>query len=364
MSGDLPSDEGSRTPAAADGGGPSDHDDAMILGGLDVQGPVWQTTDDRTAGLANLADFRDALVELGLAEKFEVDAIVAEVPATEGVPGLAHVLQQAGLITRYQAAAIYQRKGRGLLIGDYLILDRLGGGVGGVFKARHRRLGRVVALKILPPSFARDATAVQRFRREIEAAGRLKHPHVVAVRDIDEDRGVHFLVMEYVEGNDLDRVVRERGPLTIVQAIDYVTQAARGLEALHAQGIIHRNIKPSNLKLDATGVVRVLDLGQGWIGDASNPFGGPGGARLTESATDMATAAYMAPEQVEDSRLVDHRSDIYGLGCTLYFLLTGRAPFSGDTILKRLLEHTERPRRRSRPRAPTHRLRWRTSAGG
>ena len=271
--------------------------------------------------------------------------------------GLARVLQQAGRLTRYQAAALYQRKSRGLLIGNYLILDKLGqGGMGMVFKARHRRLGRVVALKILPPSFARDKTAVDRFKREVEAAGRLKHPNIVAALDADEDRGVHFLVMEYVEGSDLDHVVRHRGQLPLGQALDFMIQAARGLEAAHGQGIVHRDIKPSNLMLDGAGTVRVLDLGLARIADASNPFGQAAGARLTQSGTYMGTVDYMAPEQAEDARRADHRADIYSLGCTLYFLLTGREPFVGETVLKRLMAHMERPApmlRAVRPDVPT-----------
>ena len=157
------------------------------------------------------------------------------------------------------------------MIGNYLILDKLGaGGMGVVFKARHRRLGRVVALKILPPSFARDKTAVPRFQREVEAAGRLKHPNIVAALDADEDRGVHFLVMEYVEGRDLDSVVRQRGPLPVVQAVDFLIQAARGLEAAHAEGIVHRDIKPSNLMLDSPGGSACST--SGWPGSSTRPI--------------------------------------------------------------------------------------------
>ncbi len=226
---------------------------------------------------------------------------------------------------------MYQKKSRGLLIGNYLILDKLGqGGMGMVFKARHRRLGRVGALKILPPSFARDRSAVLRFRREVEAAGRLKHPNVVAALDADEDRGVHFLVMDYVEGKDLDHIVRERGPLPVGQAVDCLIQAARGLEAAHAAGIVHRDIKPGNLMLDQAGAVRVLDLGLARIADAANPFNKTAARRLTESGMYMGTIDFMAPEQAEDSHRVDHRADIYSLGCTLFYLLTGREPFPGE----------------------------------
>ncbi len=194
-----------------------------------------------------------------------------------------------------------------------------------------------------------------RFRREVEAAGRLKHPNVVAAVDADEDRGVHFLVMEYVEGRDLDHVVRERGPMPVSQAIDCLIQASRGLEAAHAQGIVHRDIKPGNLMLDSAGTVRVLDLGLARLVDAANPFGKSTAGRLTESGMYMGTIDFMAPEQAEDSHRVDHRADIYSLGCTLFFLLNPREPFEGATVLKRLMAHMERPApslRTTRPEVP------------
>jgi serine/threonine protein kinase len=303
---------------------------------------------------ANLDEFSGALVEIGLISLAELESFAAD--SAEGVLGLSRALVKAGKLTPYQAAAVYQKKSRGLLIGNYLILDKLGqGGMGVVFKARHRRLGRVGALKILPPSFARDRDAVMRFRREVEAAGRLKHPNLVAAQDADEDRGVHFLVMDYVEGRDLDRIVQDRGPMQVSQAIDCMIQAARGLEAAHAQGIVHRDIKPGNLMLDNSGTVRVLDLGLARIVDAGNPFSKSVAGRLTQSGMYMGTIDYMAPEQAEDSHRVDHRADIYSLGCTLYYLLTGREPFPAETVLKRLMAHMERPApslRLARPDVP------------
>ncbi len=334
------------------------HEDATILGEPGIQATL---ADQSTAGgglgsITDPSEFRRAVLEIGLATEEELDGLSASVPADAGVLGLARALQKAGKLTAYQAAALYQRKSRGLLIGSYVILDKLGvGGMGVVFKARHRRLGHVVALKILPPSFARDRTALARFKREVEAAGKLNHPNIVAALDADEDRGVHFLVMEYVEGRDLDRVVRGRGPLRVADAIEYVIQAARGLAAAHAEGIVHRDIKPSNLMLDTPGTVRVLDLGLARIVDASNPFGQAAGGRLTESGMYMGTIDYMAPEQADDSRTADQRADIYSLGCTLYYLMTGREPFVGETVLKRLMAHQERPApplRGARPDAP------------
>jgi len=294
------------------------------------------------AGVATLEEFARSLVEIGLIDEAELEFYAAD--SAEGVLGLSRALVTAGKLTPYQAAAIYQKKSRGLLVGNYVILGKLGqGGMGVVFKARHRRLGRVGALKLLPPSFARDRDAVMRFRREVEAAGKLKHPNLVAAQDADEDRGVHFLVMDYVEGHDLDRMVRDRGPMAVTQAVDCLIQAARGLEAAHAQGIIHRDIKPANLMLDSSGTVRVLDLGLARIVDAANPYGKSTKGRLTQSGMYMGTVDYMAPEQAEDSHRVDHRADIYSLGCTLYYLLTGQEPFMGETVLKKLMAHMERP---------------------
>ncbi len=244
------------------------------------RGPTSGEASPPAGTVADLDDFKRTLIELELVSAAELAAF--EVDAALGVLGLARALVRAGRLTPYQSAAIYQNKSRGLLIGKYLILDKLGqGGMGVVFKARRRNTGKVVALKILPPSFARDHQAVSRFKREIEAAGRLNHPNIVAALDADEDRGVHFLVMEYVEGRDLDRVVQTSGPMPVVQAVDCLIQAARGLEAAHAQGIVHRDIKPGNLMLDAAGNVRVLDLGLARIVEAANPLGQTAGNRLT-----------------------------------------------------------------------------------
>ncbi len=292
--------------------------------------------------VADLAEFQRVLIELGLSTGSDLAAF--EVDPALGVLGLARALVRVGRLTPYQSAAIYQNKSRGLLVGKYLILDKLGqGGMGVVFKARQRTTGKVVALKILPPSFARDHQALSRFKREIAAAGRLNHPNIVAALDADLDRGVHFLVMDYVEGRDLDRVVLANGPMPVAQAVDCLILAARGLEAAHAEGIVHRDIKPGNLMLDAAGNVRVLDLGLARIVEESNPFAQTASARLTRSGMYMGTVDYMAPEQAEDSRHADHRADIYSLGCTLYYLLTGREPFPRETILKRLMAHLEHP---------------------
>ncbi len=293
-------------------------------------------------GVATYHEFAAALIDIGLIDVAALERYAAG--SADGVLGLSRALVKAGYLTPYQAAALYQNKSRGLLIGNYLILDKVGqGGMGMVFKARHRKLGRLGALKILPPSFTRDRGAVMRFRREFEAAAGLKHVNVVAAFEADEDRGVHYLVMDYVVGVNLDRIVAEQGPLPVHQALDYLIQSARGLEAAHEKGIIHRDIKPGNLMLDRAGTVRVLDLGLARIIDASNPFSKTVEGRITQSGTYMGSIDYMAPEQAEDAHAADHRADIYSLGCTFFFLLAGRAPFAGASMLKRMVAHQEHP---------------------
>jgi serine/threonine protein kinase/WD40 repeat protein len=294
------------------------------------------------AAPVSLEEFQRAIVELGIMDAGALARLAAGFPS--GVPGLARALVLSGRLTAYQAQALTQGKARGLAVGNYLILDKLGaGGMGMVFRARHRRLGQVVALKILPPSWARDRERVLRFRREIQAAARLDHPHIVSALDADEDRGVHFLTMEYIEGHDLDRLVRQGGALAVEQALDCLIQAARGLEAAHARGIIHRDIKPANLMLDAAGTVRVLDLGLARLVDTTSSFGPAADTALTQSGAYMGTVDFMAPEQAQDARRVDHRADIYSLGCTLHFLLTGRPPFEGANIIQRIMAHREGP---------------------
>ncbi|MBI3823180.1 MAG: protein kinase, partial [Planctomycetes bacterium] len=203
------------------------------------------------------------------------------------------------------------------VFGNYLLLNLIGsGGFGQVYKAIHRQLKKTVVVKLLGPAHAQSPESRGRFLREMEAVGRLASPHIVAAHDAGEIDGQLFLVMEHVEGKDLSRLVKDHGPLPIDQALDCVLQAARGLQHAHEAGIIHRDVKPSNLLLDERGTVKVLDLGL---------------ARFLcqpeISASVAGTVAFMAPELFEPGRLADERSDIYSLGCTLYVLLTGRVPF-------------------------------------
>jgi len=210
-------------------------------------------------------------------------------------------------------------------LGEYKLLQKLGeGGMGTVYKALHTELERVVALKVLPEGRMQDDHAVGRFKREMKAIGRLDHPNIVRAHDAREIDGTHFLVMEYVEGMDLMELSRRTGPMSIADACELIRQAAAGLEYAHQRGLVHRDVKPSNLMLTPHGQVKILDLGLARI---CGP--GQGTEEMTLAGQAMGTPDYMAPEQASDSHMVDVRADLYSLGCTLYKLLCGRAPFSG-----------------------------------
>src|SRR5262245_22696127 len=209
--------------------------------------------------------FIDQLVESQLLGAADVEQVVAALPEEKRPADgeqLARELVRQKRLTAYQAKAVFQGKGKNLVLGNYRILDKLGqGGMGMVLKAEHRRMERVVALKVLAPQLVKDKDALARFLREVKAAARLTHSNIVTAHDADEVKGTHFLVMEYVDGVDLSSYVRQHGRLPVEKAINCLLQAARGLDYAHRHGVIHRDIKPSNLLLDREGTVKILDMG-------------------------------------------------------------------------------------------------------
>jgi serine/threonine protein kinase len=270
---------------------------------------------------------------------------------------LARELVQRGWLTPYQGNQLLQGHGSKLLLGSYVLLERLGeGGMGTVFKARNWKLGQVVAIKLIRKQRLDSTAAVTRFQREIRACARLNHPNIVRAFDADEVAGIHLLVMELVDGTDLGKLVKESGPLPVAQACEYIRQAALGLQHAHEHGLIHRDIKPSNLLLTrrasslacppATGaskaacptdhMVKILDLG---LARMTHTASEDSPSTLTESGAVMGTPDYLAPEQARQSHEVDIRADLYSLGCTLYFLLTGKAPFAGGNLGEKLVKH-------------------------
>jgi response regulator RpfG family c-di-GMP phosphodiesterase len=236
-------------------------------------------------------------------------------------------LTQAGLLTPYQAERVKAGELPGLSLGNYRVLDKVGaGGMGVVFRAEHHRLRQPVAIKALMVSAEKNRRALDRFFQEVQAVTRLKHPHIVAAIDAGEEpaagpdgRPVPYLVMEYVEGRNLEDLVAADGPLPIEQACLLAHQVADALTEAHRHGVIHRDVKPGNVIVSAEGTAKLLDFGVARLPSPDD--------RLTKDGARLGTIGYMAPEQVRNPRDVDPRADVFGLGATLYFMLTGRDPF-------------------------------------
>jgi serine/threonine protein kinase len=228
-------------------------------------------------------------------------------------------------------------------LGPYELIEILGrGGMGTVWKARHTKLDKLVALKLLPPQLMTDADAVARFEREMRAVGKAEHPHIVRAMDAGDANGIHYLVMEYIEGIDLAGLVKQRGPRSVAEACQMIRHAALGLAHAHDHGLVHRDIKPSNLLLSKKGLVKILDLGLARLQSEK----ATGDASLTIQGEVMGTPDYMAPEQWQSAHTVGPAADIYALGCTLHFLLTGRPPFSGEqhsSFGQKMTAHLLRP---------------------
>jgi serine/threonine-protein kinase len=289
--------------------------------------------------------FIDLLRRSGLVDKARLNGFLLKFKEqNEGVPianaeAIVVQLIEAGLITRWQAEKLLEGRYKGFFLGKYKLLDHLGvGGMSSVYLGEHVLMQRRVAIKVLPKNRVEDSSYLGRFYREARAAAALDDNNIVRAYDVDSEGSNHYLVMEYVEGRDLQQMVKEDGPLPCIAAADYIRQAAAGLAHAHQSGLIHRDIKPANLLVDRKNVVKLLDLGLARFADDEQ-------ASLTVMFDEnvLGTADYLAPEQAIDSHRADARSDIYGLGCSFYFLLTGHPPFPGGTLAQRLLRHQEQP---------------------
>ncbi|MDZ4684288.1 MAG: protein kinase [Planctomycetaceae bacterium] len=285
-----------------------------------------------------LEQFARQLTDSGLFAADEVGALRAASRAADAEHFARELVKQKRL-TAFQAQQVYAGKAKSLVLGNYVILDKLGqGGMGMVLKAEHRRMKRIVALKVLSPNVTKTKDVVARFHREVQAAAKLEHPNIVSAYDADEANGTHFFVMQYVAGEDLSSLVKTKGPLPVESAVSCVLQAARGLEFAHRQGVIHRDIKPANLLLDGKGVVKILDMGLARIEGDTGAL-----AELTNTGAVMGTVDYMAPEQARNTKTADARSDIYSLGISLWYLLVARPAYNGQTLTERLLAHQSDP---------------------
>ncbi len=263
-------------------------------------------------------------------------------------------------VTEYQAALITRGHADDFFLNQYKILDRLGRGrMAGVYKAVHQ-LGQVVAIKVLPPSKAKDPRLLARFLREARLAMRLKHPNVVRSFQVGQANGLNYLVMEYLEGETLDDVLQRHRHLPPAEGVRLIHQALQGLQHIHEQGLVHRDLKPSNLMLvpgassghpdtTARATVKILDIGLGRVFfDESSPAPPEEGLdkmQLTAEGVLLGTPDYLSPEQARDPSNIDIRSDIYSLGCVLYHTLAGQPPFPDSNIISQMVRHaTETPR--------------------
>jgi serine/threonine protein kinase len=291
---------------------------------------------------ATADELLDLVQKSGVADEGKLKAHLQKLTASGGVPKapnkLAENLVREGLLTYFQAEQLLQGKWKRFTIGKYKVLEKLGsGGMGTVFLCEHKLMRRRVAVKVLPVPKSDDRSSLDRFYREAKAAAAVDHPNIVRAYDIDQDENLHFLVMEYVDGTNLQDLVRKVGPLPVLRACHYVYGAAAGLQYASEIGLVHRDIKPGNILIDRAGVVKLLDMGLArFFHDEEDQL-----TRQNDESV-LGTADYLAPEQAIDSHTVDIRADIYSLGATFYYLLTGNQPFPEGSVAQKLIWHQSR----------------------
>ena len=288
-----------------------------------------------------LETFLSQLSSSGIVPEEKLKVVVREKASFADGEALARDMIKSRLLTKYQAEQILGGRGKSLTMGKYQILEKIGaGGMGQVYKAFHSSTERIVAIKVILGKGKINPEVVKRFEREVKAAAKLVHSNIITVFDADQADGRIFMVMEYIKGDDLGELLRKKGQLSVSEVVDYILQAARGLRYAHDQGVIHRDIKPGNILVDSSGNVKIVDMG---LAKLENKEDEESISMLTASASIMGTVDFMSPEQGFSSKNVDGRADIYSLGATLFFLLTRRVMFPGDSAFEKLLAHREAP---------------------
>lgn len=292
-----------------------------------------------TKGTADINGFLDTIARSGLLPRSEAEAILNELPADQrdNAQALADALVRRGKLSTFQAKKLLKGAYFGLVLGPYEIVAPIGkGGMGTVFLARDVRMQKLVALKVLPPKKARkNRRMLERFQRELEINRRVAHPHIAWTYDGGEIHGVFYIAMEFIPGKTLARIVSEQGPFQVNELARIAVEVALGLHHAHSMGVIHRDMKPSNIMITPNGHAKVLDLGLALIeGEMSGEREVVGGRGYVVGSMD-----YIAPEQIKDAAAVGPAADIYSLGCTLYAALTGRPPFPGGDAFDKMRRH-------------------------
>src|SRR4051812_36905413 len=291
---------------------------------------------------ATTSEFVELVQKSGVVDASRLAAYLQQIHDRGPLPKLptvmANFMVRDAIVTLFQAEQLLLGKWKRFTIGKYKVLERLGsGGMGQVFLCEHKLMRRRVAVKVLPTAKADDKASLARFIREAQAIAAVDHPNLVRAFDIDQEDNLHFLVMEYVDGTNLQDLVKKFGTVDVTRACHYIYGSAVGLQHAHEIGLVHRDIKPGNILLDRSGVVKILDMGLArFFHDDTD--------ELTKKYDEniLGTADYLSPEQAEDSHTVDIRSDIYSLGATFYYLLTGSQPFPEGSIPQKLIWHRSR----------------------
>lgn len=306
------------------------------------ESPPWEHVTVTATTSTKLRTTRDLLTAIRKSEALSAEALDAIVSQVSDLPEdpvhAANALVKTGVLTAFQARMFLAGKTKGFRLGDYVIKDQIGqGGMGAVYLAEHQTLQRKVAIKVLLPDKKADQLTIERFLREARTAAALDHPNIVRLFDIGKQGDILFLVMEYVHGQTLDKLL-VNGPLALGRAVSYIAQAAAGLQHAHEKGFIHRDIKPGNLILSKDGTLKLLDMGLARSHEKADNV-----TEVLDRGAVVGTADYVSPEQAMNETELDIRSDIYSLGVTFYVMVAGRPPFDGSTANKLLLHQLKDP---------------------